>query len=623
MSSRLAVVVGLDYHARFLARLVNSNSTAWRLRAFSSSRAQTLRALFALRRADALICFGGPSPNAAFTIAAKRCNIPVVVIWAGSDVTKAQEDPFGMELVKQEGFRHVAVAPWLVDELDALGIRAEYVPVAGMHSGSPVRPLPRDFNVLTYLPEPRREFYGESLVYEVARKMPSVHFRVIGAGATSPAAPPNVEFSGHIRDMERCLDACTVLLRQPRHDGTSMLVVEALARARHVIWNYSFPHVRTARTVDSVLSALQEIQRQHALGVLQPNQAGRAFVLERFSEKDIAIRVQRLLDSALEECRAQHRLPLRRVAISGLGLFCGEIAQNAQRLSPQWDTRLLRTNSRLDVLASIYSLALSDVWYSIGGPITDRWVHLAARLLRKPRVIHWVGSDIAGLCETPALRPLVSGANVTHLAEVEWTAAQLRALGFNPRIAPLPPRHSHGTPKELPANFTVMLYVPRTRADFYGRRPFEELMRRLRDKPIKYIVVGGGSINAPEGVEVENLGWRDNLHDVYEKVTTLVRYTPRDGLSLMVLEALSFGRHVLWTQEFAFTRQINTYFDMEREILKLYELHRRGELLPQYDGAALVHERYAADACTVAIASAWNDAINDHVKRHPIVAGAS
>lgn len=613
---RRAVVVGLDYHAKFLAGLLNGESDRWRLRAYNSSRWGTLRALLALRKADALICFGGPAPNAALAIAARRRNLPVLVIWAGSDVIKAQSDPFDLEVIKQEGFVNLAVAPWLVDELQSLGISATYVPVAGMASGGPVKPFPKTFRVLTYLPEPRRDFYGAALVYEVARAMPQVQFSVVGAGGRSPEAPQNVEFCGLVNDMQDRIDGATVLLRMPEHDGTSMLVLEALSRARHVVWNYRFPHVRTAEDAQSVLAELTQLYSAHADGELELNHEGRAFVLERFSRADIAGEIENVLEAAVRARPRNAVAPTRRVAISGLGLFCGEVAQNAQRTAPEWEPRILRTSSRLDVLASIYQLALCDVWYSIGSPITDRWVHLAARLLRKPRVIHWVGSDIAGLCDQPALRPLLSGPNVMHLAEVEWTAAQLRSLGFDPRIAPLPPRHATGSAQPLPEQFTIMLYVPRTRSDFYGRRSFEQLMQRLQDKPIRYVIVGGGTLTAPPGVEVENLGWRDNLNDVYSRVSALIRYTPRDGLSLMVLEALSFGRHVLWTQEFAFTHQIHSYHDMEREIRNLYAAHERGELLPQTAGSEMVRTRYAADVCTVAIARAWSDAAQTTASGH-------
>jgi glycosyltransferase involved in cell wall biosynthesis len=266
------------------------------------------------------------------------------------------------------------------------------------------------------------------------------------------------------------------------------------------------------------------------------------------------------------------------------------------------------------------TLAACDVWYTIGSPNSHRWLDVVARLLRKPRVTHWVGSDIAALRENVALKADLERRNIVHLAEVEWTAGQLRALGFAPRIAPLPPRHLSSHAKPLPQTFTIMLYVPRTRAAFYGVRAFERLMAALQPEPVRYIVVGGGEIDAPAGVEVENLGWRHNLDDIYERSTVLIRYTPRDGLSLMVLEALAFGRHVLWTQDFPFTRTVHSYGEMEAQIRTLLAAHLRGELQPQSDAAKVVARRYDPKACTMTIARAWADASKGPVPPDPHLA---
>lgn len=616
MMKKRAVVVGFDYYAEFLANLMNANSPDWRMRAYDSSRIGTLRAMAALRRADALISFGGPAPTAALIETARRRNIPVFVIWAGSDVIKAQDDPFGLEVIKQEQFVNLSDGPWLVDELETLGIEAEYLPVTAVDASPAVQPLPSQFRVLTYLPQPRRDFYGAAMVYEIARAMPDVPFLVVGPGGRDDRAPANVEFGGRVNDMQRRIDQSTVLLRQPDHDGKSMLVLETMARARHVVWNYEFPGVHTARGFDAVLDRLCGLKARHERGELELNHAGRAFVAEHFAPRDVATRFGKRLDAGIEQCRARTARAKHRVAISGLGLFCAEIAEYGRLYAPNWEPRHLRTASRLDVLTSIATLASCDVWYSIGSPVTDRWLLRAAQLMRKPRVIHWVGSDIAWLAEDPSLRSLVSGETNAHLAEAHWTAEQLRGIGFLPRIAPLPPRHLTCTPVALPETFTVMLYVPRTRTDFYGRREFERLMNDLRGQPVKYLIVGGGDIAIPAGVDAENLRWRDNLMDVYQRASTLIRFTPRDGLSLMVLEAMSFGRHVLWTQDFPHARMIRTYDDMEREIRDLLRSHLEGTLAPQADAAAMIARQYNPEKCMEAIAGAWSEAAHAPQAQH-------
>lgn len=605
-----AVVTGFTYHAQALASLVNAHSRSWRLQAFASSRIATLRALLALRGADALISVGGPAPANIFMEAARRRNLPVIVIWVGSDVTKAQHNPVGKEIVKHEDTANLAVAPWLVDELRELGIDAGYVKIAGITPGAPVAPIPAQFSVLTYLPEPRRAFYGAPLVYDLARAMPDVPFTVVGSGGPSLAAPGNVRFCGTVSNMPALLDESTVLVRQPEHDGTSVLVLEALARARHVVWNYDFPGVRCARGAEQVANVLQDIRAEHAAGKLPLNTQGRDYVLKHFGAEFVAGLFEEQLDRAVQERRTRKRAT-HRVAISGLDLFCAEVAQQVKRHAPEWEPRMLRTNSRLEVLTAMSVLAGSDLWYSIGSPMTDQWLHLVARLLRKPRVVHWAGSDIGTLEQSPRLRRALDIPRISHLAEVDWTAEQLREQGLEARIVPLPPRHLEAGVNRiapLPATFTILLYVPRTRADLYGRESFVALMRRLRGRNVAFLAVGGGSIDAPAGVQFENLGWRDNLRDVYERSTLLIRNTPRDGLSLMVLEALSYGRHVLWTYQFPFVRQISGSDSIQREVLDLLDAHERGTLTPCFDAAQAIHEAYAPETCTRNIVHAWEEA---------------
>jgi glycosyltransferase involved in cell wall biosynthesis len=194
-----------------------------------------------------------------------------------------------------------------------------------------------------------------------------------------------------------------------------------------------------------------------------------------------------------------------------------------------------------------------------------------------------------------------------HLAEAAWTAQELQRYGLAPRIAPLPPRHHHGRSIPLPEKFTVMLYIPRMRADFYGRQAFARLMADLRGRDVRYLIVGGGTLDAPQGVDVVDYGWRNDLLEAYRQSSVLLRFTPHDGLSLMVLEALSYGRHVIWTQPFPFVRQVREYADIKRDILELLELHERGELHPREDASEHVRLHYSPETCVHALAQAWNE----------------
>lgn len=605
---RRAVVVGLDYYGRFLADLVNEHSRDWRLTYYSSSRMDTVRESIAAARADAIICFSGPGPNVALVEIARARHIPIIVIWAGSDVLTSQKEPHLLELIKRYGFTNITDGPWLVEELRALGIDAPYVPVTAVENPDRIAPLPQTFSVLTYLPEPRRAFYGERMVYSIARRFPEIRFRVVGKGGRNAAAPPNVEFLGYVHDMPTHIDASTVLLRLPEHDGKSMLVLETLARGRHVIWNYDFPGVHHAPRENDAIRILARLKELHDAGRLETNDCAQQQIVRDFGRERLARSFEHVLNTA-PPAQPRARSGERRVAMSGLSLFVAQVAGNVQNGGNGWIPQILRTSARLEVLTSLFTIVGCDVWYSIGAPISDRWLHLFARLLRKPRVIHWVGSDITSVHANARLRWLCTRPNVRVLAEVDWTLKELADLGIPARLAPLPPRlPAIAQPAPLPERFTILFYVPGTRADFYGRAEYERLIRAYSKRGVRFFVVGGGQLYAPPEADVTQFGWRVSLDEVYRETSLLIRLTKHDGLSLMVLEALTHGRHVLWSQDFPYVTQVTEYQSMAAQVEHLLAVHERGELEVQREAACYIAKTYDRERCMARIVETWNDA---------------
>jgi glycosyltransferase involved in cell wall biosynthesis len=119
------------------------------------------------------------------------------------------------------------------------------------------------------------------------------------------------------------------------------------------------------------------------------------------------------------------------------------------------------------------------------------------------------------------------------------------------------------------------------------------------------LIVGGGELRVPAGVEATNLGWRDDLRGIYERATVLIRLTPHDGLSLMVLEALSFGRYVMWSKPFPYAFHIRSQSDLRAGLRSLIERHRRGELLAQYTAAEKISREYTTERAVDQILRSW------------------
>lgn len=604
--TRHAIVVGFPYPSRYLADLMNQHAKNWRLKAYRNSRIGLMRALWALRSADALISFGGPGPNTALALAAHQRGVPLIVIWAGTDVLAAEGNPFELEVTKRDASADLAVAPWLASELRTLGVPATYQPIIAADTAPVIAPFPKRFTVLTYLPAPRRTFYGEDKVYAIARALKEARFLVVGGGGRNPSAPPNVEFLGWIGDTTRIIDASCVLLRLPDHDGQSMMVLEAMSRGRHVVWTHDIPGVSVAEGAAEALDVLSELDSRHLAGTLDFNTGGRDYVSKHCSRSDVAASFEACLDRATTRRNFRLYSQRKRVAISGYGLFCADVAKHIERLNPEWEAQILRPTSRLQVLTSLLNLARSDVWYSIGSPVGPRPMQYCAQLLKIPRVLHWVGSDIELARSDADVRRAVQRSKAHNLAEVEWTARELEEVGLQSDILPLPARHQGGGVMPLPERFTIMLYLPKVRPEFYGMHEYQRLLAELNRQDIRVYVVGGGSLSTPHSAEVINCGWRSDLSDIYQQSTLLIRYTPHDGLALMVLEALSFGRHAIWTRPFPFVNQVNAYDRLSMVVRGLLKKHQQGTLQAQYVAAEMVRERYSAERCVGDILSAFD-----------------
>lgn len=229
---------------------------------------------------------------------------PVVFHWVGTDVlfgikkarklTKLGADP--KNLVKgllfdflRGKFVHWTVAPWLGEELSAVGISSKVVPLVSPLVDASIVPLPEDFTVLAYLPDARSGFYGADVVYELAKLNPDVRF-IIVATEQSPKDLPNVEARGWVDPptMNEIYIQSSCLLRLVEHDGLPRMVLESLARGRYVIWSYAFPYVHQVRTLAQAQEALEQVK-----GETEPNVEGARYVHTEFSLEKVRWRIKK------------------------------------------------------------------------------------------------------------------------------------------------------------------------------------------------------------------------------------------------------------------------------------------------------------------------------------------
>lgn len=217
----------------------------------------------------------------------------IVFYWVGTDVLKMTEDMAVPEKRRRlapmvEPYRHIAGAPWLAEELQAVGVPAEHILFpAPLPKLEEPPPLPEQFTVLSYVLEDKHAFYGGLLIEEMARRFPGVRFDVLaGKGEWVTQPLENLHFHGWQPDPASFYARSTVVMRLVPHDAIGGTVREALAYARHVVYTYRLPHTNFVPYGDTEALArvLGELWQAHQAGGLGLNAEGRAYALEAFDE---------------------------------------------------------------------------------------------------------------------------------------------------------------------------------------------------------------------------------------------------------------------------------------------------------------------------------------------------
>lgn len=175
----------------------------------------------------------------------------------------------------------------LVKELDEIGIKASRVPIVPFEFEFSLKKMPEKHSVLVYLPEGREEFYGKEIIKELIAKEPDIQFHIVAHNGMKELEYNNVKFYGYLNseEMEKLYDEITILLRYPKHDGMSMMVIEALSKGKYVVYKYNHPYVETPKSEN-----INDIYRSFKSIIDRPvsiNKEGHEFVKKYYSQENI------------------------------------------------------------------------------------------------------------------------------------------------------------------------------------------------------------------------------------------------------------------------------------------------------------------------------------------------
>ena len=298
-----------------------------------------------------------------------------------------------------------------------------------------------------------------------------------------------------------------------------------------------------------------------------------------------------------------------RVVVHGLPHFCQKLSGLVQ--CEGWDVRYHSRQTASGLVSLANDLRRCDLAYTWGGRVSLGKFLGAARYLGKQKLVMlWSGSDVFFAQEEKAagkLNPWI--AQKIHWAVSPWIAEEVRALGLRCEYVQASFVEPVKEIAPLPEKFSVLAYVPdREKAKLYGWNQIVEVANALRS--VEFNVVGlreGERLEAPPNVKLH--GWARYMRPHLERATVLWRPVEHDGLSFMVLEALSEGRHVIYSYPFEGCVQAKTVAEAQHDLKRLASLHDSKTLGINSAGIQSITERFTPTKVRGELLRRWEEII--------------
>jgi Glycosyl transferases group 1 len=175
---------------------------------------------------------------------------------------------------------------------------------------------------------------------------------------------------------------------------------------------------------------------------------------------------------------------------------------------------------------------------------------------------YWLGTDVLGTVEEARAGTLRRAAVAStredlHVAIAPWLVSELREVGLEAAYALLPPPVAAPVAvPPLPAEFSVLTYLPMARFGFYGGDTILAAARLLPH--VRFDVVGGpGEPPRATTANVRWHGWVNDMEQRYAEASAVVRLPRHDGFGNTVIEALLFGRHCVYNHPVPFVHELS------------------------------------------------------------------
>lgn len=212
-------------------------------------------------------------------------------------------------------------------------------------------------------------------------------------------------------------------------------------------------------------------------------------------------------------------------------------------------TRIFAVRRHGQTLTILRNVLWCDMLYAVSGNdiSSDPTMRMAA-MMKKKIVIHWIGTDVLQAAEAFKKNQKVLNEEYPHIDLVcaKHLQKELQEIGIQADYVPIAPLDMEFEAIEVPKTHAVLSYIPQHRESFYGVEKLKALARRHPDIPF-YIVANDGENDTDRlpNMHYQGTVGRQEMEELHKKCSIMYRYPEHDGLPLMMLEALGFGRQAI------------------------------------------------------------------------------
>ena len=278
-----------------------------------------------------------------------------------------------------------------------------------------------------------------------------------------------------------------------------------------------------------------------------------------------------------------------------IGIIGGNFFANAlvQELEKTVDIRFISTDLRDPQLAE--KAADMEIIHYIYSPIvTVGGLHSVQKLkkMKKKIIIHWIGTDVYNALNSPKSKFITKKYKDlidVHLAVHSRLVNELNSVGISCQEVPLPTFRLYPV-NPIPVKKKILVYLPDSRSDFFGKPVIDKLFDSFPE--LDFIVLPNSGKDYSR-TNVTCLSWVDNMEEIYRDIALFIRLPVHDGLPNSVIEALSMGRYVIYSQEFPYCEYASSFEEVKTNLMNILQ-----KSSPNERGANYVHTTYRKSRIT-------------------------